>query len=98
MAVAHRESSTFRQQVERQLMELEPCEFDYIDCNESVLVHVVGIGMCGWVAVIGHPGDASYEWVAREDLGDERVKLTHSNCGCGSAAVSLRDGLNSVLD
>lgn len=95
------EAMTFRQRVERELMELEPCEFDYIDCNASVPLHVIATGQRGWVAVIGHPEDASYEWVARDDgeyYGDERVRLKHSNSGYGVSVSALRDGLNSVLD
>jgi hypothetical protein len=92
------EAMAFRARVERELMTLEPCEFEYIDCNMSVPVHVVAVGMRGWVAVIGHPGDASYEWVSREDAeydGDERVTLSHSNCGYGDSVSALRDVLNS---
>lgn len=65
--------------------------FLYIDIDEAEVLIVVPIGMSEWVAAIGHPGDASYEWVARID--DTKIEYEHSNCGYGCSSVALRDGL-----
>jgi hypothetical protein len=56
--------------------------------------------MHGWVHVIGHPDHGSYEWVAAADseFDDGPVTVRHSDSGYGSAALALRDGLNTVLD
>jgi len=70
--------------------------FKYIDIKESVILHFVRVGWCGWLAVIGHPEDASYEWVARDDgehTGDNRQRFMASNRGYGGAVAALRDGL-----
>jgi len=71
-----------------------PSVFRFIDLDISDVVHTVAAGD-GWVLVIGHPENASYEWVYLP--GDHAPdNPRHSDCGYGGAAACLRDGLIDV--
>lgn len=75
--------------------------FDYIDLADAVVLHSVCIGWHGWIAVIGHPDDASYEWVAKlaGSLTEEpnpSPEYRYSNSGYGGSATCLRDALNAL--
>lgn len=65
--------------------------FQYIDLELAVVLYRVGAGN-GWVYVIGHPEDASYEWVQIDTWTGKGV-VRYSDAGYGGAAVALRDGL-----
>jgi hypothetical protein len=82
--------------------ELPASWFEYIDLDTAEVLFVVPTGQKGWVALIGHPGDASYEWVAHAEptfvsqlgkdiYGGKRYEF--SNCGYGVSSAALRDGL-----
>jgi hypothetical protein len=77
--------------------ELAAHMFLYIHVPTANFLCSVPFGLRGWVHVIGHPEDGSYEWVATldaEHVGDPRLQLAWSNVGYGSAIGALRDALN----
>lgn len=85
----------------RRWLDLACVRFDFIDLREASIVHMISYGWAGWVAVIGHPDHASYEWVAQHDpefAGIAVRRFESSNSGYGSAAAALRDGLIEMVD
>lgn len=71
-------------------------EFDYIELHDAkILIGPVAFGWSSWVAVIGDPDNASYEWVAQVfDRGQHERRM--SNHGWGGTASCLRDALNAL--
>lgn len=74
------------------------CRFKYIDVGEEAKVlHLIHFGSHGWIAVVGHPDDAAYEWVVQPDSEFVRQyplpSLKSSNCGYGGTTSALLDGL-----
>jgi hypothetical protein len=69
--------------------------FDFLDIDTAIVLVSVDICDEGWLAVIGHPDDGSYEWVAKFR---ERRETCYraSNAGWGGIASCLRDGLNAM--
>lgn len=76
--------------------------FKYINLADAEILQCIDIGMYGWVAAIGHPHDASYEWVGRWESGfvddPSPPRYEHSNCGYGGAETALREGLLVMSD
>jgi hypothetical protein len=79
--------------------------FECLDLHKAEMMHVVACGE-GWALVIGHRGNASYEWVYVQCSGtsfvgppgyvprrqDDEV-WEHSNCGFGGVASALLEAL-----
>ncbi|MGE0605506.1 MAG: hypothetical protein AB7O62_00160 [Pirellulales bacterium] len=77
--------------------------FKYIDLPTAEVLHFVRNGWDGWIAVIGHPDNGTYEWVGRDDAEFEGQDKSHrqvkrSDCGYGSSVAALRDGLVAMVD
>ena len=71
----------------------------YTDISGDIL-HVIPVGMSGWVAVIGDPPNGSYEWVVQPEAGwsgADLPPLEHSDSGYGCPASAMRDGLTAAL-
>lgn len=97
IATSSREADelAFRANVKQRIDQIGSEPFKYIDATQAEIMHLVAVGMSGWVCVIGVNGFASYEWVARRD----GLRGTmFSNLGYAQAAEALRDGLNVLLD
>jgi hypothetical protein len=82
--------------------QLSRFRFNYIDLEQAVILYQVAAGCRGAVFVIGHPGDASYEWLVQHDPdfvppNEEPLVTEHSDSGYGCSATALRDGLNHFL-
>lgn len=84
---------------------LGPYRFDGLDLDSAVVLHYFSFGCGGWIAVIGHPEDGSYEWVAKhsgsfvsEDLAEIPSNYSWSNEGWGGSLTCLREGLVAMAD
>lgn len=74
---------------------LQAHQFECTNFRRAEVLHVIGVGMGGWVAVIGDRANGNYEWVARHE--GQAPRYSHSNSGYGCPASALRDGLNERL-
>lgn len=70
--------------------------FTYVDLQNAEAMYLIPFGFHGWVCVMGHPADGTYEWVGRLDGTDARY--ANSDDGFGDPASAMRSGLVAMLD
>jgi hypothetical protein len=71
----------------------------YLDIETAIVLVSVDICWEGWLAVVGHPDEGAYEWVAKFRAavpGGHETCYRASNASWGGIASCLRDGLNTM--
>ena len=70
---------------------MEKVSWEFINAEEAVVVYQIDIDWHLDLAVIGHPNDATYEWIIwHRDTGEIEGR---SNDGYGEPVIALRDGI-----